>query len=158
MIFRLLHIIIWLLPFIIVGLTKKKTLENLLCYFLIINIGIQGVISGLLLIFQGKEIAHYLGWAWSPFSTELGIASLCFGILGLLCYWRRNYDFWMATALSYGLFLLFTFVNHIHLMIASIHQVKHGHVSPMIYLDLLTPVTLLVLFWFYGKKKNSWFQ
>lgn len=152
------HFIVWILPFVIVGLSKKKTLENLLCYFLIINVGIQGFIPGLLMLFQGKMVAQYLGWAWSPFSTELSYALMCFGILGLLCHWKRSYDFWFATALSYGLFLLLTFFNHAHLIIKSRDHVYKGHISPLIYLDLLTPVTLAVLFWMYKKKKKSWFQ
>lgn len=158
MLLTLLHFMIWLLPFIIVGFSKKKTLESLLGYFLIINVGVQGTVSGLMLLFWGKTIAHYLGWAWSPFALVASYASLSFGVLGLLCHWRRNFDFWMATTLSYSLYLTLTFFNHIHLIIASQGQVKYGHVSPLIYLDLLTPLTLLILFCLYGKKKRSWFQ
>lgn len=156
--FAILQFVIWLLPFAIVGLSEKKTLDNLLFYFLIINVGIQGVLVGLIQMFAGKVFASYLGWSWSPFTTELGIANLAFGVLGILSYWKRSFDFWMASALGYSVFLLLSFFNHIHHKIITTHTVKHGHMSPLIYAALLTPITLCILFWIHGKKKNSWFE
>lgn len=154
--FGIIHIIIWLLPFVIFGFSKKKTWENLLLYFLIINVGVQGVLCGLVQMFQGQAVAHHLEWSWSPFVTLLGMANFSFGVLGLLCYWRRTGDFWMATALGYGLFLFLAFIGHLYHFVGE-HSL-HGHGSFMLYTDLLTPVSLFILFRLYRKKKKSWFQ
>src|SRR5690606_10639602 len=89
---------VFLLPFILGGIhaaiikkkTKYRITHILLCYCTFIYIGFEATFFGLNQIFQGEAVAQFIGWKWSPFVREVGMANLSYGILGLLSFWRRD--------------------------------------------------------------------
>lgn len=148
------NVIMFLLPFLIAGvhvstsrerMSRKRIVELVMLYFLVINFGIQGVVMGLTQMFMGEEVALYLNWQWSPFLTELGMANLAFGILGLLCYWIRQLYFWLAVGIGYSLFFFLAFWGHLHQILVEANF-SWGNIGPVLYTDILSGVVVLALF------------
>jgi hypothetical protein len=65
------------------------------------------------------QTAASIGWpAGNPFQTEVAVADLALGVLGILCYWIRG-NFWVAAVLSTSIFLLGAAVVHIQQIVVA---------------------------------------
>ncbi|MFA4850789.1 MAG: DUF6790 family protein, partial [Methanoregula sp.] len=82
---------------------------------------------------------------------EVGMWDAAIGIVGILCLKYRDH-FWLATIIGGGLFLFGAGLGHVYEFIA------HGDVSPnniggVLWVDLLFPILLAVLYLLYHKEK-----
>ncbi|MDD1725003.1 MAG: hypothetical protein LUQ07_07725 [Methanospirillum sp.] len=110
-----------------------------------ISVGIASVWAGLVHIFMGPEIALSIGWPPdNPFQTEVGIANISFGILGIICLKFRD-TFWLATILGYGIFLFGAGIVHIDQIITK-QDLAINNAGPILYSDLIYPVILVALY------------
>lgn len=75
-----------------------------LLYLLVLGLGVSGLWSFVGHAFLADTVAGSVGWAASPFQTELAFYHLGVGIAGLGCWWIRD-RFWLATALIPSVFL-----------------------------------------------------
>jgi hypothetical protein len=102
--------------------------------------------------FVPNQIAAYIGWpAGSPFQFEVACANLAVGVLGLVSLWRGP-DFWLATILGQGVFTWGAAYGHIQDIIVQ-HNYAPGNAGMVLYLDILVPVYLLIIWWL-GRKAN----
>jgi hypothetical protein len=121
-----------------------RCVEVLLLYLLVVFVGMGGLIGFLGHTLKAQEIALKIGWQPSPFQFEVAVANLAFGVLGILCIWRRG-SFWTATGIGYGIFLLGCACGHIRDM------TQHGNVAPynvgpVLWLnDIAVPAVILML-------------
>lgn len=124
--------------------SKASKVDLLLIYYIFISVGIQGLITGIMQIFAPEVVVEYVKWPYSPFLLELGMANTAFGVMGILAPfmdkgWRA------ATAVGYGLFLLFTGVGH---LVQIWHEgFNSGNTGGFLFSDLLVPA---VIFSFLG--------
>lgn len=125
--------------------TKARTVELLLMYLLVINIGLGCLLAWYGHTFMADEIARKIGWQpGSPFQFEVAVADLSWGVCGVLCIWLRQ-GFWTATGIGSAVFLLGCAYGHIRDM------VKHGNeaiynAGPVLWIgDLTVPLAILVL-------------
>lgn len=123
------------------GSTKPKK-EIFLLFYLFISVGIQGLSTGFFQIVKPELVEGYTQWPFSRYLAELGMANLGFGILGILSLWQDN-GWQRATAIGYGLFLLFTGLGHLY-------SIYHTGISPgdfggFLLSDLFVPVALFSL-------------
>ncbi len=123
-------------------LRKKEREAKILLYYLVISVGIQGLLTGLFEIFFPSWIAETLQLPMSPFLTELGMANVAFGFLGILCPWMTQ-GWRMATAVGYGLFLLMT--GLLHLVRIGLEGASPGDVGGFLLFDLVLSLLLLTL-------------
>jgi hypothetical protein len=92
--------------------TDQSFVKLALRYYLIIVVGIQGCLTGIIQIFSPEWVVDYVKWPDSPFLKELGMANLAFGIVGFMGLWLS--EGWKNAALAgYLLFLFFTGVGHL---------------------------------------------
>ncbi len=92
---------------------RENTVEIFLFYIIFFNIGIMGLLSFYAHTFMAAEIARQIGWEpGSPFQSEIAVANLAFGVLGILSFCLRGL-FWVATVLGNSIFLLGAFVVHL---------------------------------------------
>jgi hypothetical protein len=119
----------------------KKT-NTIYLYYIIIGVGMQGLVTGIMQILHPSFVANYVQWPYSPFLLELGLANLSYGILGILSPWLSR-GWQTATAVGYALFLLFTGSGHL------IDLIKHGshpgNSGAFLYSDLGVALALLSL-------------
>ncbi len=126
-------------------LTPLVAVDVAILYLLVFFTGVGGLVGALGHTFHARQIALSIGWApGSPFQFEVAMANLAFGVLGILCIWRRG-DFWLATALGWAIFLLGCAYGHIRNML-TMHNDAVNNVGPVLWLyDLAVPLTLLAL-------------
>lgn len=137
----------------VIRLRETDILEILLSYLIFFNIGFMGLIAFSGHIFKPHEIAALIGWGSdSPFQSEVGMANLAFGTLGILALYHRGL-FWLATIVGASIFLLGDFIVHIA-------QYLQGDTAPynigllVWFGDLFIPILTLILLVFYFRKQQ----
>jgi hypothetical protein len=86
--------------------TGGRVAEVVLLWILVIDIGIGGVFGFIGHTVFAERAAASIGWpAGNPFQTEVAVANLAMGTLGILCYWLRD-NFWTATVIGASVWLL----------------------------------------------------
>lgn len=122
-------------------LSFKEKLDIFLLYYLVIGVGVQGVIAGYNQITKGEETAAYLNWPYSPFVKELGYMNLSFGVLGISCYFVSG-TWWEAVGIGYSIFLLLAAYNHI-LDAVENRNFSLGNLGPTLWSDILIPGVII---------------
>jgi len=127
--------------------TLHRVMELFLLY-LLIGIGISGILAYIAHVFYAANTAAYIGWpAGSPFQYEVGVANLGLGILGILCIWARR-NFWLATIIINGAFAWGIAYGHVAQMIKLLNY-NPGNAGIVFWIDLLIPLITFVLFIIY---------
>lgn len=158
--------ILWVLMFPLLGaivalihITKEKKtadthrkLEIILMWQLVCGLGLSLLWGGIGHLLFPDRVAESIGWATgSPFQREVGMWDASIGIVGILCLKYRDH-FWLATIIGGGLFMFCAGLGHVYEFVA------HGDVSPnniggVLWVDLLYPILLVVLYLLYHKEK-----
>ena len=82
--------------------TKGRVAEIFLLWLLVITVGIQGISTFIAHTIYADATAASIGWpAGNPFQSEVAVANLSVGVLGILCYWMRG-SFWNATVIGFS--------------------------------------------------------
>ena len=131
--------------------TKAKLIELFLLYQLVFSVGITSLLSFVGLTLMADDIAKYFEWPACPFQQELGNVNLAFGVLGILCIWFRGL-FWLATIVGFSIWILGDGIHHLWLYFAY-NNSSAGNIGAMLYTDMIVPVLLLILLFFYFKSK-----
>jgi hypothetical protein len=126
--------------------TGAWALEVLLLYLLVIFAGMGGLMGFLGHIFKAREIALQIGWQPSPFQSEVAMANLAFGVLGILSLWQPG-GFRTATGIGFSIFLLGCALVHLREMILQGNSAPYN-VGPVLWVnDLAIPLAILLLLW-----------
>jgi hypothetical protein len=118
--------------------------EVFLVWLLVVWAGIGSVLTFLSHTLFADQTAKGIGWPiGNPFQTEVAVANLAVGVLGILCYWIRG-DFWLATVIATSVWLGGDAVVHIYHIV--VNQNYHpGNAGLPFYFDILLPLLLIVL-------------
>ena len=124
--------------------TASHVAEVLLLWLLVINVGVGGVFGFIGHTVFADRAAASIGWpAGNPFQTEVGIANLAFGVVGILCYWFRD-QFWLATIIVTSVFQLGAAVGHIRQIIVA-NNWSPNNAGPALWADIAFPIILVAL-------------
>lgn len=116
----------------------------LLRYLNLFPVGLMGLWGALgHLVFPAQSAAS-IGWATSPFQTEVGLANLGMGLAGIIAAFWRDWGFRAAVAVMMAGFLGGAGINHI-IQIGKTGNLAAGNAGPILYTDLLTPLLLVIL-------------
>jgi len=136
--------------------TKGRVAEIFLLWFLVISVGIGGVFAFIGHTVFADATAASIGWpAGNPFQSEVAVANLTVGILGILCYWMRG-NFWVATVIGFSVWWLGDAVVHIReIVVAENYAPNNAGVT--FYLAILFPVILITLlvYYLYAKRHEQ---
>jgi len=133
--------------------TRERVLEVLLLWFLAVGVGATGIFAFSGHIFEAQEVAEQIGFPPdNPFQWEVGWANAAFGVLGLLCIWRR--DFWWPTAIGSAVFLWGAAWGHIYQAVEHDNH-KSYNSGPILYMDILVPLLILVLLYLYHRSRSA---
>ena len=125
--------------------TASVVVEAIFSYFILFSIAFSYFYNFVVHVFFGEMTARFIGWANSPFQTEVGFASLGFAVIGLLAF-RGSFDMRLAAVVGTACFLLGAAGGHI-LQIATSDNLAPGNAGVVLYTDILLPVLGLVLLW-----------
>ena len=146
-------IILFVLSFVVAGVhiyrddqprTGGRVAEILLIWLLVINTGIGGLYAFSGHLFAADEVAASIGWpAGNPFQTEVAVANLAIGTLGILSYWIRG-NFWTAAVIATSIWLLGAAAIHVSEMVGA-GNYNPGNAGVVFYMDIIGPALLIIL-------------
>lgn len=116
----------------------------LLRYINLFPVGLMGLWGALGHIVFPSQSAAAIGWTTSPFQTEVGLANLGMGLAGVIAAFWRDWGFRAAVAVMMAGFLGGAGINHI-IEIGRTGNLAAGNAGPILYMDLLTPLLLVIL-------------
>jgi hypothetical protein len=124
--------------------TSRRVAEVFLLWLLVIFVGVGGVIGFIGHTVFAEQAAASIGWpVGNPFQTEVAIANLAFGVLGLLCYWFRS-QFWAATVIGSSVWQLGDGAGHIHQIVVA-NNWSPNNAGAALYADIVVPLILIAL-------------
>jgi hypothetical protein len=133
--------------------TKGRVAQIFLLWFLVIIVGVTGVFAFIGHTVFADATARSIGWpAGNPFQSEVAVANLSVGILGILCYWMRG-NFWIATVIGFSVWWLGDAVVHIRSIVVDANYAP-DNAGVTFYLDILVPVLLIALLIYYLNAKR----
>jgi len=124
--------------------TLGRASEVFLVWFLVVWAGIGAVLAFVSHTLLADQTAKAIGWpTGNPFQSEVAVANLVVGVLGILCYWIRG-GFWSAAVIATSVWLWGDAVVHIYHIV--VNQNYHpGNAGLPFYYDILLPLLLIVL-------------
>jgi hypothetical protein len=124
--------------------TAGRVAEVLLLWLLVINVGVGGVFGFIGHTVFADTAAASIGWpAGNPFQTEVAIANLAIGVLGILCYWFRD-QFWLATVIGNAVWQLGDAVGHVRQIVIA-NNWSPNNAGPALWADIAFPIILIAL-------------
>ena len=134
--------------------TRERVLEVFLLWLLAVTVGAQGLFAFSGHAFRANQVAESIGFPpGNPFQFEVACANLAFGVLGILCIWRRG-DFWTATALGSAIYLIGAGFGHIKEFIVNDNRAPNNS-GPILYTDVLVPIVILALLYAYHRMRRT---
>ena len=116
----------------------------LLRYVNLIPVGLMGLWGAVGHLMFPARTAAAIGWAPSPFQTEVGYANLGLGIAGVLAAVLPDRGFRAGVAVVVAGFLGGAAANHV-VEIVRDGNLAVGNAGPILYTDVLTPLLLFIL-------------
>jgi hypothetical protein len=131
--------------------TPLRVIHILLLYALVLDVGVIGLPLGFIPhVFFADETARAIGWpTGSPFQFEVGVHDGAWGVLGFLCIWIGG-TFWLATGLSWALFMLGATYGHIRETVLNSDYAPYNFLT--IFSDGFIAIWLLALLWLYWRE------
>jgi hypothetical protein len=128
--------------------TNARVAEIFLRWLLVISVGVLSIIFFISHTVFADTTAASIGWpAGNPFQTEVAVANLTIGTLGILCYWIRG-NFWLATVIAFSVQWLGAAMVHLkEILVAANYAPNNAGLT--FYLDILMPVILIALLVYY---------
>jgi hypothetical protein len=130
---------------------REEVLEWLLVYWLMIAIGLAGIVGGLYHLFDGAEIAEEIGFTRGDggFQTEVAFGDIAIGVAAFLSRFIRDPMYWLAVLIVATISLWGDGYGHIY---QSIEYDNHDpdNTGVVLYTDFLYPligIVLYVLWW-----------
>jgi hypothetical protein len=117
--------------------SPAQLVEALFSYFLLFSIGFSFLYNFVVHVFFGEVAARFIGWADSPFQTEVGFASLGFAAVGFLAF-RGDRGLRIAAVVGPALFLLGAAGGHVYQMMTT-HNFAPGNAGVIFWTDILVP-------------------
>jgi hypothetical protein len=134
--------------------TRGRVAEIFLLWLLVVTVGLVSVVFFIAHTVFAESTAAGIGWpAGNPFQSEVAVANLTIGTLGILCYWIRG-NFWIATVIAFSVQWLGSGVVHIRSIVVEANYAPNN-AGLTFYLDILMPVLLIALLVYYLYAKRN---
>jgi len=127
--------------------TREVVLEWLLVYWLMIALGLAGIVGGLYHLFDGPDIAEQIGFTRGDggFQTEVGFGDIAVGVAAFLSRFIRDPLYWLAVLIVATISLWGDGYGHIH---QAIEYDNHDpdNTGIVLYADFIYPALGIVLY------------
>ncbi len=131
--------------------SRERTLTVLLRYWLLLALGVGGVIGGLYHIFDGPDTAQQIGFTNGDggFQTEVGFGDVAVGTICMLSFWIRD-PFWLAAIIAAAISLWGDGYGHIHQMVVNDNH-DPDNTGLVLYSDFVLPAVAAALYVLYRR-------
>ncbi|MFN8217870.1 MAG: DUF6790 family protein [Solirubrobacterales bacterium] len=126
--------------------TGARTVEIYFVWWMVVAVGIAGVMGSMYHFFDGPHTAREIGYTNGDggFQTEVGFADLAVGVLGILCAWFRD-KFMLAAVVTVSICYLGDAYGHLHQ--AAIHDNHAPDNGGLVLLsDIIVPLVAIGLY------------
>jgi hypothetical protein len=125
---------------------RGAAIETVLLWWLVVTIGVAGIIGGLYHLLDGARVASEIGFTRGDggFQTEVGFGDLALGIAAVLCVWFRD-RYWLAIIVVAMISLWGDAYGHIHQAVVNDNH-DPDNTGPVLYTDILFPLVALALY------------
>ena len=132
-----------------------RRIEVVLLWWIVVTIGVAGIVGGLLHLFDGPSIAREIGFTRGDggFQTEVGFGDLALGLAAVLCIWIRD-RYWLAILLIAAVSLWGDAYGHIHQEVVNDNH-DPDNSGPVLYADILFPLVGLLLYAARGRLRRQ---
>jgi hypothetical protein len=124
----------------------ERALGVVLGWWLVVTIGVSGIVGGLFHLFDGAGIAQEIGFTRGDggFQTEVGFGDLALGVAAVMCIWIRD-RYWLAILVVATISLWGDAYGHIHQSVVNDnHDVDNT--GPILYTDIVFPFVGIALY------------
>jgi hypothetical protein len=123
-----------------------RTVEVVLLWWIVVTIGVAGIVGGLFHLLDGAGIAREIGFTRGDggFQTEVGFGDLALGVAAVLCIWFRD-RYWLAIVVVATISLWGDAFGHIHQEIVNDNH-DPDNTGPVLYADVVFPLVALLLY------------
>jgi Family of unknown function (DUF6790) len=124
----------------------EQVIETVLLWWIVVNIGVAGIVGGLFHLFDGPGIAKEIGFTRGDggFQTEVAFGDLALGVAAVLCIWIRD-RYWLAVLIVATISLWGDAYGHIHQAVVNDNH-DPDNTGAVLYTDILFPLVALVLY------------
>jgi hypothetical protein len=123
-----------------------RVIETVLLWWIVVTIGVAGVVGGLFHLLDGASIAKEIGFTRGDggFQAEVGFGDLALGLAALLCVRFRD-RYWLAILVVATVSLWGDAYGHIHQEVANDNH-DPDNTGPVLYADIVFPLVGLALY------------
>jgi hypothetical protein len=120
--------------------TTSEWPEELVQFGVYYMIGWAGIGGGISHLFFGRKTSASIGWAPSPFETEIGLANLGFGIAGVIAL-SYGPEYWWAIIIANSVFRVGAGIGHIRSMVRDKNFAVNN--TSILFVDFVVPAFLI---------------
>ena len=127
-------------------LGPERALGVVLGWWIVVTLGVSGIVGGLFHLFDGPGIAKEIGFTRGDggFQTEVGFGDVALGVAAVLCIWIRD-RYWLAVLVVATISLWGDAYGHIHQAVVNDnHDVDNT--GPILYTDIVFPLVAILLY------------
>lgn len=128
------------------GRRPATVVETFLLWWIVVTIGVAGIVGGLFHLFDGPSVAREIGFTRGDggFQTEVGFGDLALGVAAVLCIWIRD-RYWLAILVVAAISLWGDAYGHIHQAVVNNNH-DPDNTGPVLYCDIVFPLVGLMLY------------
>lgn len=123
-----------------------RAVEVVLLWWIVVAIGVAGIVGGLYHLFDGPDIAREIGFTRGDggFQTEVGFGDLALGVAAVLCVRFRD-RYWLAVIVMATISLWGDAYGHIHQEVVNDNHAPDNS-GVVLYADILFPLVAIALY------------
>lgn len=123
-----------------------RAVEVALIWWIVVTIGIAGIVGAGFHLFDGPAIAKEIGFTRGDggFQTEVGFGDLALGVIAVLAIWFRD-RFLLAVVIVAAISLWGDAYGHIHQAAVNDNH-DPDNTGPVLYADILFPLIAATLY------------
>jgi hypothetical protein len=120
--------------------------DTALVWWLVVAVGVAGVVGALFHLFDGRQIAEQIGYTRGDggFQFENAMGDMAIGVAAILGYWLRGY-FWLAVIVVLSIQYLGDAGGHVYFWIAE-GDTKPDNVGIVLAFDFIVPIVSALLY------------
>jgi hypothetical protein len=124
----------------------RRAIEVVLLWWIVVTIGVAGIVGGLFHLLDGAAIAKEIGFTRGDggFQAEVGFGDLALGLAAVLCIRFRDH-YWLAILLVATVSLWGDAYGHIHQEVVNDNH-DPDNTGPVLYADIVVPLVGLALY------------
>ena len=120
--------------------------DTLMVWWLVVAVGVAGIVGALFHLFDGKQIAEQIGYTRGDggFQFENAMGDMAIGVAAVLARWLRGY-FWLAVLVVLSIQYLGDAGGHIYFWIAE-DNTQPDNVGIPLWFDFIVPIVTAILY------------